>query len=197
MKKAGFVFALATLPLMAQSWEVGAFIGQQSYDKFTVTGIEFKPDSKVMGALRVGYNFVDLGPGLFQLNAGIQPKATSTVKVSGMDIGVKLDHQATQVGLAFIFKAGASVGVGVDYRWDKLEGTFQGVAASTTYGRPWARVNVGFALPSPVVKPFLGLEVATALSTKSIGSLGPSTDEEALKGMAPKLQIGLYGGVRF
>jgi hypothetical protein len=197
MKKACLIFALAAMPLAAQSWEVGAFIGQQTYDKFTAEGFEYKPDNKVMFAVRAGYSFVDLGPALFQINAGYQPKASATVKISGADIGVKLDHEATSLGLAFIFKAGMSVGVGVDYRWDKLEGSFMGVNSSTTYGRPWARANIGFAFPTPVIKPFVGLEVAAALSSKSIGATGPTTDEEALKGLAPKLQIGLYAGLRF
>ena len=153
-------------------------------------------------ALRVGYSVVDMGPALFQINAAYQPKATSEVKfsgagVSGLGLGVNLDHQSTSLGVMFNFKALVAVGAGVDYRWDKLEGNFQGLSSSTTYGRPWARLNVGYAFPSPVLKPFFGVEVAAALSTKSIGADGPSTDEEALKGLAPKVQIGLYGGVRF
>lgn len=47
------------------------------------------------------------------------------------------------------------------------------------------------------MKPFVGLEVAVALASKSVGAAGPATDEEALKGLAPKLQIGLYAGVWF
>jgi hypothetical protein len=119
------------------------------------------------------------------------------VKANGTTLGFKLDHQATSLGLAFVFKAGVSASVGVDYRWDKLEYSFSGLSASTTYGRPWARANLGFAIPSPVVKPFVGLEVAAALSSKSIGATGPATDEDALKALAPKLQIGLYAGIRF
>lgn len=198
MKK--YTLALALMlgaPLAAQSWEVGAFLGQQSYNSFSTLGIEFKPENKVVGAVRGGYGLVDVGPALFQINVAIQPKASSEIKANGTTMGFKLDHSATSLGLAFIFKAGVSASVGVDYRWDKLEYDFQGASASTTYGRPWARANIGFAIPSPIVKPFLGLEVAAALSSKSIGALGPATDEEALKGLAPKLQIGLYGGVRF
>lgn len=198
MKKATVALALLLgVPLAAQSWEVGAFIGQQSYNSFSTMGIKFKPENKVVGAVRGGYSFVDLGPALFQINAAIQPKASSEVKGNGVGVGFKMDHSANSLGLAFIFKAGVSASLGVDYRWDKLEYSFQGLSASTTYGRPWARANIGFAIPSPVVKPFLGLEVAAALSSKSIGAAGPSTDEDALKGLAPKLQIGLYAGIRF
>jgi hypothetical protein len=191
MKKALLIFTLAAMPLAAQSWEVGAFVGQQSYNDINFMGVQAKPDSKVMAAVRGGYSFVDFGPVLFQFNAGFQPKASATVKVNGVDAGEKLDHQATNVGLAFIFKAGVSASVGVDYRWDKLEvpGT------STTYGRPWARANIGFAFPTPLVKPFVSLELAAPLASKKIEDAHSS--EDALKVLAPKMQIGLYAGIRF
>ncbi len=208
MNKAWWILWLATLPLTAQSWEVGAFLGQQTYDKFTWrdTGsgmdTEAKPEGKTVGALRVGYGLVDIGPALFQFSAAYQPKVSTDVKfsapgVSGLGIGLNLDHQASSLGVALIFRAGVSASVGLDYRWDKLEGTFQGLSSTTTYGRPWARANVGFALPTPIAKPFLGLEVAAPLANKSVNALGPTTDEEALKALAPKLQVGLYGGIRF
>lgn len=207
MKKAILCAVLAALPLAAQSWEVGLFVGQQSYDKHTFTTpltFEAKPDSKTMGAIRLGYSLADLGPVLFQINAALQPKTSTTMHYTfanttpvGIDVGQNLDHQATSLGLMFHFKAGVALGAGVDYRWDKLEGDVFGSPTSTTYGRPWARASVGFAIPSPVLKPFLGLEVAVPLVTKSLGSTGPQTTEDILKAYAPKLQIGLYGGLRF
>lgn len=197
MKKTFFIFVLAAMPMAAQSWEIGAFVGQQTYDKFTAAGVETKPESKVVSAVRIGYAVVDFGPTLLQVNAGAQLKSSSEVKFNGNAIGVKLDHQATSLGLALIFKAGVSASVGIDYRWDKLEGSFLGVNSSTTYGRPWLRGNIGYAFPTPVVKPFVGLEVAGTLSSKTVSDFGPSTDEEALKGLAPKLQFGVYFGIRF
>ena len=198
MKKATLALVfLMGVPLAAQKWEVGAFIGQQSYNSFSAMGIEFKPENKVVGAVRGGYSLVDMGPALFQVNACLQPKASSEVKGNGTAVGFKMDHQANSLGLAFIFKMGVAASIGVDYRWDKLEYSFEGLSASTTYGRPWARANIGFAFPTPLMKPFLGLEVATALSNKSISASGPATDEEALKALAPKLQIGIYAGIRF
>ena len=43
-------------------------------------------------------------------------------------------------------------------------------------------MNAGYAFPTPLVKPFIGLEVAVPLTDKDLG---------------PKLQIGVYGGIRF
>lgn len=197
MNKVVWGLILATLPLSAQSWEVGAFVGSQSYDSFSGGGIEVKPERKVVSAFRAGYSFIEFGPALFQVNAAFQPKASTPVELNGADLGLKLDHQAASLGCAFVFKAGLSATVGLDFRWDRLEGSILGSGASTTYARPWLRANAGFAFPTPIVKPFVGLEVAAALVTKSPGSAGPGTDEEALKAMAPKVQIGLYAGIRF
>jgi len=58
-------------------------------------------------------------------------------------------------------------------------------------------VNAGFAIPSPVVKPFVGLEVAFPLTTKSSGVDSSASTADALKAMAPKSQFGLYAGIRF
>lgn len=209
MKKAMFVLTLAALPLAAQSWEVGAFIGQQNYDKFsyadvTLGTVEAQPDRKTIGALRLGYQFLDAGSALLQVTAAYQFKASSEVTfkvpsagIGSLGIGVNLDHSATSLGVMVDFKTAVTLGAGLDYRWDKLEGTFQGLSSSTTYGRPWARFNVGYVFSSSGLKPFLGIEAAMALSTKSIGMGGPSSDEEALKGLAPKLQIGVYCSLKF
>ncbi|HJW73722.1 MAG TPA: hypothetical protein VJ486_12915 [Geothrix sp.] len=203
------VLTLATLPLAAQSWEVGAFIGQQNYDKFsyadvTLGTVEAQPDRKTMGALRLGYHFLDAGSALLQVTAAYQFKSSSEVTfkvpsagIGSLGIGVNLDHSAACLGVMVDFKTAVALGAGLDYRWDKLEGTFQGMSSSTTYGRPWARFNIGYVFPASGLHPFLGVETAVALSTKSVGMGGPSSDEEALKALAPKLQIGVYGGVRF
>jgi hypothetical protein len=46
-----------------------------------------------------------------------------------------------------------------------------------------------------VVKPFFGLEVAAPLTSKSYDRNASSV--EFLKMLAPKLQVGLYAGIRF
>ena len=45
------------------------------------------------------------------------------------------------------------------------------------------------------MKPFFGLEVALPLTSKSFSAT--ASDEDNMKAFAPKLQIGLYGGIRF
>jgi len=206
MKKAiALAWALGA-PLAAQSFEVGLFLGQQQYpsihtDVAPGTTLRMETDDKTVVAARFGYTVVDLGPALFQLTVGYQPEAKATVKASlpgipGVDVGkFKEDHWSA--GAMFNFKAFVAVGAGLEFRSEKLTGDFGGSSDSTTYNRVWARVNVGFAIPSPLLKPFVGLEAAFPLTTKSSGVDPSASTADALKAMAPKSQFGLYAGIRF
>jgi hypothetical protein len=200
MKKATIALALLLgAPLAAQSFEVGLFVGQQQYPSPHtevspgLTG-QLNLDNKTVYAARFGYSVVDLGPALFQITAGYQPESKTTVKAtlggapSGIPEDLKQSHWS--VGAMFNFKAVVAVGAGLEYRAEKLE--LQG--ESTTYNRPWARLNLGYAIPSPVVKPFIGVEVAFPLTTTS--NKFDSIDN-VLKSMAPKNQFGIYAGIRF
>jgi hypothetical protein len=188
MKKLLLPLILIAAPLSAQSFEAGVFLGQQTYKDWTAIGITGKPESKTIASARLGYSLIDLGPALFQLTAGFQPESKTTI-VSNVGNG-ELKQSHWSVGAMFNFKALVAIGAGIEYRSEKLDdGTI-----STTYGRPWARVNAGLAFPTPLVKPFIGLEVAVPLASKS-NEIGSS--EDALKSIAPKMQIGVYGGIRF
>jgi len=195
------IIALALLlgtPLAAQKVEVGLFLGQQQYPsphEDVMPGLtgQLNLDSKTVYAVRFGYSVVDIGPALFQITAGHQPEAKTTINVTlgGTPQGQEDFKQSHwSVGAMFNFKAVVAVGAGLEYRAEKLETLNE----STTYNRPWARLNVGYAIPSPVVKPFIGVEVAFPLTTTSNKF---DTIENTLKSMAPKSQVGIYAGVRF
>jgi hypothetical protein len=181
-------------PLSAQSWELGLFAGQQSYKSNDVLATTFEVKSKTVLGARVGYSVVDLGPALFQVTAGFQPKVDSEYDIGGANSGAKYHHEHMSVGAMFNFKAGVAFGAGIEYRFEKL-GMTNVPVSDASYNRPWLRANVGYAIPSPVVKPFIGLELALPLMSKS-ASLTASNDDN-LRAFAPKLQIGLYGGIRF
>jgi hypothetical protein len=198
MKKATVALALLLgVPLAAQKWEIGAFLGQQSYNSFSVIGFESKPESKFVAAVRAGCSVVDFGPALFQLTAGYQPQANTDAKVNGKTVpNFSYDQKHWSVGAMFNFKAVVAVGAGIEYRSESLAVSGSGSAnISTTYGRPWGRLNAGYAIPSPLVKPFFGLEVAAPLTSKSYDTYAGAEDQ--LKALAPKLQIGIYAGIRF
>ena len=89
-----------------------------------------------------------------------------------------------------------NVGAGVEYRSEKLSYRVTSPvvgSGDTTLGRPWARVNVGFSIPTPIVSPFFTLEVAAPLSKKDNGA----TYSDLSEAMAPQIQVGIYGGIRF
>lgn len=181
-----------SLPLAAQSFEVGLNISRQQYPTITELGtFRVEPQDKTVIAARFGYALVDLGPALFQATAAYQPKVDTDVKVNGATSPTQFGQEYWGLGAMFNFKALVAVGAGVEYRSEKLSAP----GVSTTYGRPWARVNAGYAFPTPLVKPFIGLEVAAPLTKKDYSdSLG---SEDTMKALAPKLQIGIYGGIRF
>ena len=192
MKKI-FLPLLFVAPLAAQSFELGLNVSQQQYPSHTELGaFRVEPQDKTVVAARFGYALVDLGPALFQVTAAYQPKVDTEVKVNGSSAGMeKMGQEYWGLGAMFNFKAIVAVGAGVEYRSEKITNA----GMSTTYGRPWARVNAGFAFPTPLVKPFIGLEVAVPLTKKDYSdSLGA---EDVMKSFAPKFQVGLYGGIRF
>lgn len=193
MKKLMMACVLVAAPLAAQDFEAGVFLGQQSLDSVTISGSKTEPKAKFVAGARVGYSLLDLGPALLQVTAGYQPKVKFETELNGVkDATREYEHQHYSVGAMFNFKAFVAVGAGVEYRFEKLETPANG---DTTYSRPWARANIGVAFPTPLVKPFVGLEVAMPLVTKSQD--GSLKSEDILKAQAPKFQVGLYAGIRF
>lgn len=192
MKKLALAALVAAAPLAAQSWELGVFAGQQTYKTNDVMAAQ--PKNKTVVGARLGYSVVDLGPALFQLTAGFQPKAESEIEQAGVNTGAKYQQSHMSVGAMFNFKAFVAFGAGVEYRMEKLNVTGSSLS-DVSYSRPWARANVGMAFPTPLVKPFIGLEVAMPLASKSASTT--DSPEDQIRGAAPKLQVGLYGGIRF
>jgi hypothetical protein len=179
MKKLVLPLLLVT-PLAAQSFELGLNVSRQSYTSGDSLA-RIEAEDKTVVAARLGYALVDFGPALFQVTAAYQPKVETDLKPNGFLVPTKLGNEYWAVGAMFNFKALIAVGAGVDYRFEKR--TITNVySSSETYSRPWARVNAGYAFPTPIVKPFIGLEAAVPLTDKQLG---------------PKLQLGVYGGIRF
>ncbi len=199
MKNLILPLALVAAPLGAQTFEAGLFIGQQSFKSYSASGLNLEPSKKTVTSARFGYSLIDLGPALFQVTAGYQPEAKTSVEANGTSIpGVQYTQKHWSVGAMFNFKAFVAVGAGVEYRSETLGSEGGGSSISTTYGRPWARMNAGVAFPTPLVKPFIGLEVALPLVSKSPSLTDYlNNDAEGLKAHAPKMQVGVYGGIRF
>lgn len=187
---------LATLPLLAGG-EIGILADKQvgkaqalivggtrtDYDAVSPTGF----------GLRGGFDVLDLKVAALQLNATWHNKTTGDLATGGAKVG-ELDNQYWAAGAMVNWKFLVNVGAGVEYRSEKLTWRpASGPSTDTTLGRPWARVNVGFSIPTPLVSPFLTLEVAAPLSKKDNG--GNLSD--LTEALAPQVQVGIYGGIRF
>jgi hypothetical protein len=143
---------------------------------------------------RAAYTFLDLKA--VELGGAItyHPKAQDNITSGGTTYG-KFGDQYTSIGVQADWKLLLNLHAGLDMRSEKLTTTSNstGASDSTTLVRPWVKAGVGYALPTPVVSPFVRLEVAVPLTS----SESSSSPDDFRKAMAPTLQVALYGGIRF
>jgi hypothetical protein len=149
------------------------------YDQSSPTGIGF----------RAAYTLVDLK--VAELGAAItyHPKAEDNLTQGGATYG-KLGEQYVAIGVQADWKLLMNLHAGLDMRSEKVSTSATG--DSTTLVRPWVKAGVGYAVPTPV-SPFVRLEVAVPLTKDD----NTATADDFRKAMAPSLQVGLYGGIRF
>ncbi len=192
-----FLSILATLPLSAG--EFGLLLDKQFGKAQALSGKSYDAISPTGFGLRGGVDVLDLKVAALQLNATWHNKTTGDLNVGSAKYG-ELDNQYWAAGAMVNWKLLVNVGAGVEYRSEKLSwratpagALALGAGGDTTTGRPWAKVNIGFSIPTPVVSPFFVVELAAPLSKKDSAS-APKDLSEAL---APQVQIGVYGGIRF
>lgn len=165
--------------------QTAAFGTSQKYDAVSPTGL----------GIRGGFDILDLKIAALQVNATWHNKTTGDLSYGGTKYG-ELDNQYWAAGAMVNWKLLVNVGAGVEYRSEKL--TWRSTTPAftngdTTQGRTWARLNIGFSIPTPVVSPFFALEVAAPLSKKD----STATPKDFAEALAPQVQIGIYGGIRF
>jgi hypothetical protein len=193
---------LAALPVFAGDIELGVLgdkqIGKAQAGSFATGGNSKNYDaiSPTGLGLRAGFDVLDLKVAALQLNATWHNKTTSDLKVGGTPFG-EFDNQYWAAGAMVNWKLLVNVGAGVEYRSEKQtwRSTYPAAVSQgdTTQGRTWARVNVGFSIPTPIVSPFFLLEVAAPVSKNS----STSTPKDLSEALAPQLQVGVYAGIRF
>jgi len=195
MRKRVLFVSLLALPAMAGEFgllvdkqfgkaQAASSFSTQKYDAVSPTGF----------GIRGGFDVLDLKIAALQLNATWHNKTTGDLTYGGSKQG-ELDNQYWAAGAMVNWKLLVNVGVGVEYRSEKLSWR-SGVPlgnGDSTQGRTWARVNLGFSIPLPVVSPFFALEVAAPLSKQD----STSTPKDLTDALAPQVQIGVYGGIRF
>ncbi len=190
-----FVSILATLPL--SSAEFGLLLDKQFGKAQALSGKSYDAVSPTGFGLRGGVDVLDLKVAALQLNATWHNKTTGDLNVGSAKYG-ELDNQYWAAGAMVNWKLLVNVGAGVEYRSEKMTWRSTYAASTlgsgdTTTGRPWAKVNIGFSIPTPIVSPFFVVEVAAPLSKKD----SSSTPKDLSEALAPQVQIGVYGGIRF
>ena len=221
--------ACVVLPLGAQDFEVGLFVGQQSYKSIDGAvvpdssgsgqdSVSVKPSSKTILGARVGYALFDFGR---------PAPAHRRLPAQGHHHGLGHRHCAHRPHPAQ-HQAGHRLSGrvrpgGLQRRERRLrllhhqlfpgpDGQLQGLrgggrrggipvreALHPRRGRelrpPLGPGQRGIRLPTPLVKPFIGLEVDAPLVSTSFDG---ATSDSMLKALAPKLQVGVdLGGIRF
>jgi hypothetical protein len=186
------LLGIASVPV--QAGELGLILDKQigkaqaltaggSYDAVSPTGV----------GVRAGFTFLDLKVAELGLALTYHPKAEGDLIFRGTNIG-KFGNEYIAVGVQADWKFLLNLHAGVDMRSEKLTSTsIAGVKDSTTYTRPWVKAGIGFSVPTPVVSPFVRLEVAVPV-TKEDKTVAP---DDVRKALAPSLQVALYGGIRF
>lgn len=191
MRRALIILACAGLPVGAQTFDAQVFLGRQSYNNFNRSGVEAEPVSKTVAAFR--FEVGCFGTHQLVFSAALQPKVKTRVDlaVGGTPMGSgDLAHESFNLGVGYRFEGPVRVAVAVDLRGDKLSDG----ETSTHYTRPWLRAQLGWSPRGHGLRPVVGGELAIPLHTTNDDV---ASAEAVLKSLAPRVQAGLYLGVRF
>ncbi len=189
----------AALPAAAGS-EVGLLLDRQMSKAQTVAGAQTAVNGSYDAGdfsgvgIRVGTSFLDVGIMALGVNATYHPRSEQDLKLNGAKIG-RYGAQYLAVGAGLDWKLLVNLHAGVEFRRETYSADFPawGSVGSTSLTRPWVKVGVGFSVPTPVLSPFVRLEVAFPSSkTDRTG-----TPEDLRQALAPQVQVAVYGGVRF
>jgi len=189
--------AIGSVALPVQASELGLLVDKQVGTAQAFSSSRFDAGKPSGYAIRGAYTVLDLKVAEVGLTATYHPESKADLVLNGTNIG-KFNDEYMAIGAQVDWKFLVNLHAGVDIRREKLttEGSSGFGAGSTTYTRPWVKAGIGFSVPTPVVSPFVRLELAMATTKQGSLSASPSADEFR-KAMAPEYQIGLYGGIRF
>ncbi|MDR3672848.1 MAG: hypothetical protein P4L36_18530 [Holophaga sp.] len=161
----------------------GSGLPMGGYDRSSPSGLGF----------RAAYTFLNLRAAELGAAVTYHPKIQDDLTVGGTNVG-KFGSEYMAIGVQADWKFLLNLHAGLDMRSEKLTTSPSGGGSdSTTLIRPWVKAGVGYTLPTPVVSPFVRLELAVPLTNSD----SSSSAEDFRKAMAPSLQVALYGGIRF
>jgi hypothetical protein len=200
MKTAGLtLLLLAAAPLSAQRFETGLFLGQQQCDSFSygVRGpftVGAAPEANRVIAGRFGVSLADFGPARLVATLGYQPENSTPMRQQGyLFFANELQYGYVSVGTGVAMTSIVALSANLELRSEHL-GYGSG---PVNWNRAWLRFNLSYTFQGDSTKPFIGLEMASALSHQSLKQNGYDTVSDELRAIAPKVQTGVYVGIRF
>jgi hypothetical protein len=185
-------FATCVLPASAGG-ELGLLYTKQFGKAQAIGNQEYKEVDTATVGIRGGFSVVDLKVVAFSFTGTYQPKAEQDLTFNNSKLG-KYGVGYVAVGAQLDWKLLLNLNAGVEMRRETLSWDLGTLGKDeSTLTRPWARAGFGFSIPLPVVSPFIRLEVAMPLSKED----RTSSPDSIRKALAPQLQVGIYGGIRF
>jgi len=217
MKKTALFLVLAVLPAAAQSFSAALSYGRsQTVAQTCGTGAtaegqqDFSAFSDgTLGALgaRLSWAPVAFGPLALEVTGALQAPATHDLtetdwgtlqgvsgQFGGSAASARFRESYAGLGVRLANHLLVDWSVGVEARAERLRLAAPGGTLGTTLTRPWAEASVGFTFPMPLIKPFVAVSWALALS--KAGGDG-SFDAKLVQSMAPKAELAMQGGIRF
>lgn len=181
----------------AQAGELGLLVDKQIGASQAFSGYDFDAARPGGYGIRGAYTVLDLRAAEVGLTATYHPECRTDLVMNGANAG-RFGEEYVAIGAQVDWKLLVNLHAGIDLRRERLTTeSVPGISdGRTTYTRPWIRAGIGYSLPSPVVSPFVRLEVAMP-TTKQEGLGANPTASAFRKSMASQYQIGLYGGIRF
>lgn len=192
------LFVIACIP--AQATELGLLLDKEIGRAETLgaagSGLPaggYERASPTGWGVRAAYTFLNLRVADLGAAVTYHPKSEDDLFGGSGGKQGRLGNQYLAIGVQADWKFLINLHAGLDLRSEKITTTANGVSDSTTLNRPWVKAGVGWVAPTPVVSPFVRLEVAVPLTSSD----SSSSSDEFRKAMAPSLQVALYGGIRF
>ncbi|WP_085315882.1 hypothetical protein [Derxia lacustris] len=182
--------------LPAGAHEIGVLFDQQggrSQDSSTTSVDMVKPRGK---AIRGAYTLLDLAVTEVAITGTWHDKADDDIVSAPPSGYTRGSFSYVALGAQVDWKLLLNVNAGLEMRREKVTlDRSGGGSEDQSFTRPWARLGLGWSLPLPVVSPFVRLEAGYALTHDSLPANASASD--FAKAIAPRYQVGVYGGVRF
>jgi hypothetical protein len=212
------LLALLAVPGLAkEKWQVGLGFNTTESDWIEYVGsnptslTNLKRDRRTVPSLQVGYQIKDFGHSDLSLTAEYQFKSGYDLNLTRLVAGAggvdgahgKMTKSYFAPGVMWNFHPTVDIGLGLQYRFERLQGEIASIDTHTNYNRPWLNLYLGYTFQNQSkVKPFVALRSSAALMTTNapgyLSDLNAAWGQnKLLRSMAGDYESSIQVGVRF